>query len=211
MTRVSRIMAVVLAVALAAPARADDFSVALAEAAAGRHGAAAAVFRRLAEEGDAEAAHNLAILFQTGRGVPQNLTEAAFWAWQARLSGIAASQSLIARIMPELPDDRRAAVAARLEANWRPLAQGGDGAAMLSLAAILLHARPEPDASEAHAWQSMAAALDVPGALAARDATLAMIPREDRLTVQDAALARFVDWCATHEKHPPAACLATGG
>lgn len=207
------VSALVLAgcMALAGPVLADPFKAALAEAAAGRHGAAAALFRELAAKGDPEAAHNLAVLFHTGRGVPQNHPEAAFWAWQARLSGVAAAQALIDRLMPLLPDDRRSALATRLEAAWQPLAEQGDGAAMLALATILVVVRPEPDATGAHAWRSVAAALDVPGAVAARDASLSAMDDAARLTAQDVALERFLDWCARQADAAPPACAAVNG
>jgi TPR repeat protein len=193
---------------LATPTDADVFGTAMAEAAAGNYGAAAAGFHKLAEKGDAEAAHNLAILFASGRGLPQNSVEAAFWAWRARLAGLLQAAPLANHLMQDLTADRQAMVADRLEAALAPAAEAGDGAAMLALAAVLSAVRPQPDTATAHAWQSIAAALDVPGSIAARNATLEATAPEHRQKAQDQALTAFQGWCGRQAPKAPAACSA---
>jgi uncharacterized protein len=188
------------------PVWADPFATALADAAAGRHGAAAAGFHALALQGDAEAAYNLALLFMSGQGLPQNRTEASFWAWQARLAGLAQARLLLQRLTPQLDKAGQQSVADRLEARLSPLAAAGDGAAILSLAAVLHHVRPTPDLKQAYAWQSIAAALDVPGAVAARDATLRLIAPADRAQAESGALAAFQAWCQNRAAAMPPAC-----
>jgi hypothetical protein len=193
--------------ALAADALATDpFAAAMADAAAGQHGAAAAGFHRLAQQGDGVAAHNLALLFMTGQGVPRHHEEAAFWAWSARLAGVTQAQTLVARLMPELDTAAQQRLADRLEAVLTPQATTGDGAAMLALAAVLGHLRPRPDAVAAHNWQSIAAALDVPGAAAARDATLATMDSTRQRQAEAAAMAAFAQWCAAQGQSAPAGC-----
>lgn len=206
---VSRLPAVLLPMLMALPGamQADPFEDALRAADEGRYGEAAAVFHSLALSGDGAAAHNLAALFATGRGLPQNDTEALYWAWRARLSGVQVVQILLDRLWPPLDLTRKDAIAVRLAADLQPLADAGDGAAMLELAAVLGVVRPKPDTKAAYAWQSIAAALEVPGAQAARDATLSTFAPADRSAVQDAALAAFRDWCARQEgEKRPAAC-----
>lgn len=192
---------------LATPAGADDFEKAMSDAAAGNYGEAAAGFHKLALTGDPEAAHNLAILFASGRGLPQNSVEAAFWAWRARLAGLRQAAPLVIQLMQDLTAERQATVATRLEETLTPDAEAGDGAAMLALAAVHSAARPEPDFATAHAWQSIAAALDVPGAIAARNATLESTAPEHRQKVQDQAMTAFKDWCGRQAQNAPAACV----
>ncbi|NEX45266.1 sel1 repeat family protein [Rhodobacter sp. ETT8] len=203
-----RLSLVLLPLVLNAPSPvwADGFEAAVAASREGRHGEAAAVFHDLARAGDAEAAFNLALLFATGVGLPQNRTEAAYWAWRARLADVRAADGLLARIWPLEDTARRDAIAQRLEADFLPLAQSGDGAAMLQLAAVLTVVREKPDLLRAHAWQSIAAALDVPGAVGARDATLAALPAPDKVRAQDEALIAFRDWCIAQDKPQAAAC-----
>jgi uncharacterized protein len=206
--RIARIPMLVLPLLLAMPAltRADPFDSALRASDEGRHGEAAAAFHALAMAGDGAAAYNLAALFATGRGIPQNETEALYWAWRARLAGVAQASALLGRLWPPPEAARRKAIADRLEAALLPLAEAGDGAAMLQLAAVLGVVRGAPDHRAAHAWQSIAATLNVPGAFAARDATLAGFPPAERAAVQDGALAAFRSWCERHEGNRPAAC-----
>ena len=187
-------------------ARADPFREALEAADAGRYGAAAAGFFSLARSGDGEAAYNLAVLYATGRGVPQNSTEAAFWALKAELTGLTGAGGLRRKLMDPLPQETRDAIAARTEAELTPAAQSGDGAAMLALAAIAASVRSAPDPVAAHAWQSIAAALDVPGAVPAREASLAMIPPAEHPAAQDRARLAFIDWCAARAEAAPPNC-----
>jgi uncharacterized protein len=200
--------AVISLVILATPVGADVFEKAMADAADGNYGEAAAGFHKLALTGDTEAAHNLAILFASGRGLPQNSTEAAFWAWRARLAGLRQTAPLVTQLMQDLTAESQAAVAIRLEETLTPDAEAGDGAAMLALAAVHTAVRPKPDFATAHAWQSIAAALDVPGAIAARNATLEATAQEDRQKVQDQAMTAFKDWCGRQAQNAPAACVA---
>ena len=188
-------LALIAALAVPPMALADPFAAALADAAAGRHGQAAAGFHALAQTGDAEAAYNLAVLFLTGQGVPQNQPEAAYWAWRARLGGVPQAEVLVARLTDQLDAEARHVLAGRLEAALTPQARAGDGAAMLSLAAVMLHLRPTPDAVQAHAWQSIAAALDVPGAVEARDAGLRAMDSAHRRAAEAGAMVAFQTWC----------------
>jgi uncharacterized protein len=208
--RIAPLSFVLVPMLLAMPAGADPFDDALRAAAEGRHGEAAAAFHGLALTGDGAAAFNLAALFATGRGIPQNDTEAAYWAWRARLAGVGAAQPLLNRLWPPPEEIRQQSISDRLEADLLPLAEAGDGAAMLQLAAVLGVVRALPDPRAAHAWQSIAAALDVPGAIAARDATLAAFAPADRAGVQDDALEAFRNWCDRQVAERPAACGVLG-
>lgn len=193
------------------PGWADGFEAALQASTEGRHGEAAAAFYSLANDGDGAAAYNLALLFATGRGVPQNRREALYWVWRARLEGIPAAPDLLDRLWPSAGPALRKDIADRLELYVRPHAESGDGAAMLQLAAVLTVVRPKPDPVAAHGWQSIAAALDVPGAIAARDQTLMSLPEVDRAKAQDYALAQFGDWCQSQPDHRPPACTILTG
>ena len=204
----TRVAAILLPLLMMAPpqALADPFDAALRASAEGRHSDAAAAFHVLALGGDGAAAYNLALLFATGRGIPQNDTEALYWAWRARLADVQAASALLARLWPPFDTDRRNDIASRLERDVLPLAKAGNGSAMLQLAAIQSVVRDTPDLVSAHTWQSIAAALDVPGAVAARDATLAALPAADRALAQDQALAAFAVWCESQHLARPATC-----
>lgn len=58
----------------------------------GDYTAAEKQFRKAAEQGDASAQHNLAIMYDTGKGVPQDDAEARRWYFKAAEQGYADSQ-----------------------------------------------------------------------------------------------------------------------
>ena len=196
--------------AFADPVTDDPFAAAMAEAAAGRHGAAAAGFHDLALQGDATAAHNLALLLMTGRGVPRHHEEAAFWAWTAQLAGVTQAQAVVRQLMPGLDVAAQDRLATRLEAALTPRAEAGDGAAMLALAVVLMHLRPLPDPVAGYGWQSIAAALDVPGAIAAREATLGAMDQARQREAEAAAWQAFARWCAGRGAAAPVGCAVVG-
>lgn len=201
-------LALVLAPCVDAAEGGDRFTEALNAASQGDHGRAAVLFHDLAQHGDGEAAYNLAVLFASGNGVPQNTELALYWAWRARLEQVDLAKDLINRLHPKATQDSQASIAAKLVAALTPNAAAGDGAAMLQVAAVLAHVQPEPDLTGAYGWQSLAAMLDVPGAVSARDATYARIAETDRAGAQQTALQQATSWCAekraAQDTAPPA-------
>ena len=76
------ILGALLCVILAAPALAGPFEDALALIAADKRGDYETVLkllRPLAEQGDDESQYNLGVMYEDGRGVPQDYTEAVKW------------------------------------------------------------------------------------------------------------------------------------
>ena len=161
----------------------------------GRTAEAAAIYRDIAEGGDGPAQYNLALLYLTGRGVPQSHRDALFWAWRARLSGVDKAPALIARMAEVTTDDLRKELADRLIAALQPRIDAGEGRAMLELSAVYLEVLPEADLTKGLVWQALAAALDVPGAAEARDITGARMPAEDRLTAEAEAVKTLSGLC----------------
>jgi TPR repeat protein len=195
------------AVLLAAhAAHADPFEAALDDVTQGRHAAAAVAFHALADTGDATAAHNLAVLFALGKGVPQSHIEASYWALTAFLKGLNRAAPLSDALLAELSERERIALAERLETRFAPSAQSGDGPSMLALAIILALLRPVPDVVAAYSWQSIAAAIDTPGAARAREQTRKMLPADARPEAEAQAKAAFLAWCAGRADDAPAQC-----
>lgn len=64
---------------LSAAVKAQDFDAGLEAARAGDYATALAEWRPLAEQGNANAQHNLGVMYDFGRGVPQDVAEAARW------------------------------------------------------------------------------------------------------------------------------------
>lgn len=183
----------------AVPAVAAEDDV-LADAAAairdGRPAEAAALYRSLAEANDGPGQYNLALLYLTGRGLPQSHRDALYWAWRARLSGVPEAPALIARMAGVTTPDLRKELATRLSEALQPRIDTGEGRAMLELSGVYLEVLPEPDLKQGLVWQALAAALDVPGAAEARDTTGARLSAEDRLAAEAEAVKTLQDLCA---------------
>lgn len=157
---------------------------------------AAAIFDRMAQAGDADAQFNMALLFDTGVGVPQNDREAIYWAWRARLAGVAQARVLLEKLAPVTTPTLRKEVSDRLLADLTPRIQAGEGRAMLEKSAVLQDLLEKPDVEGAYVWQTLAAALGTPNATAARDATLRLIAPDKRAAAQDRAMAELKSLCA---------------
>ncbi len=77
--RALTLMAAALAVTLAAPAGAQSVKAGVEAWQQGDYGRATAIWRVLADKGDADAAFNLGQAYRLGRGVSANASEAATW------------------------------------------------------------------------------------------------------------------------------------
>jgi TPR repeat protein len=179
----------------AVAAEEDALSAAAAAIREGRAAEAAAMYRDVAEDGDGAAQYNLALLYLTGRGVPQSHRDALFWAWKARLSGVAEAPALIARMAEVTTPELRKELAQRLIDTLQPRIDKGEGRAMLELAAVYLEVLPEPDLTKGLVWQALAAALEVPGAAEARETTGETLTAKDRLAAEAEAVSTLSDLC----------------
>jgi uncharacterized protein len=187
-----------LILALATPATVaaqDPFPAALQAAQTGQMGQAAVIFHALAADGNGPAQYNLAVLFLNGSGVPQSTRDALYWAWRARLSGVAQAQALIAQLGETVSDDLRATTAARITADLDAAIRAGDGRAMLQLSVVLTELAPLPDLESAYIWQAISAALQTPNAAQGRDATFARLSPDARINAQDKAMEMLSGLC----------------
>ena len=76
----------------AAPARAQNYNAGRAALTAGDFTAALGHFRPLAQRGHARAQHDLALMYEYGRGITQSDVEAVKWYEMAARQGVAAAQ-----------------------------------------------------------------------------------------------------------------------
>ena len=104
----------------AAPTVPTAFDAAVAAYRAGDVGAAFAQFLILARAEMPQAQFNLALLYRQGEGVPQNRREALYWAWRARIGGVAQAGALVSDLLADVSADQRdrlVAVLAKAEAS----------------------------------------------------------------------------------------------
>lgn len=187
--------------------RGSDFAAAMAAIEAGDAATAVALFGDLAAAGDPAAQLNLAVLTARGEGVPQNDAAAAYWAWRARLGGLAAAVSASDHLTGRLGPEARAALARRLRDDLSAIAETGSAWAFLGMARVELALAERPDPARAYAAAALAAALDVRGAAALRDALAVDLTQAARSAAQAEAAALFAGWCARTTR-APASCAA---
>ena len=96
-----RILALLVAASLFAPARADLFTAQLAYQ-MGDYERASKDYRELAELGQPQAQFNLAIMYAKGQGVRQSELNAYAWATLAAEGGLAQGQALAEELRPQL-------------------------------------------------------------------------------------------------------------
>lgn len=197
-----RTLALILALAPALP-QAATLSDAMQAYAEGRAGEAAAQFYTLAQTGNARAQFNLALLFYSGAGVPENHSRAFEWAWRAKLHGLAEAGSLLTKIGDDIPDEVRDELADRLREELLLEVHAANTRAIIAVAIIENELRAEPDLIEVYVWYSLAVALGHAGAEPLRDKTFAGLASEDRIAAQEASIDRLGALCSQTSKALP--------
>lgn len=186
---------VLLAVAVAAPVSASDdidtSNTTFAEAIQAvkdrdfRH--AIKLFRLQAEQNQHDAQYNLALLFEAGKGAPQNFSEALVWAWSAKLGGIEASDDLAEDLLDMLPEDAVDDVREKVKQRLEDRIDAGNAPAVYQLAQYHLEIVEEPDFEMAYIWYSISTAIGLPGSLEARDDARGNVDDEKIAELQDKA------------------------
>ena len=148
-------------------------------------------FEPLANAGDHRAQFNLATLLKSGRGKPQNYTEALKWATLARIGGISRALALSETLAEFVPEGDQNAIWDDVEAQLLRFLDEGDRNVILQYALFNLEVLPEPNLETALKWQLIGAALDIDGAADARDETAAQLTQDVILQVQQETTALF--------------------
>lgn len=145
-------------VLLALPAHGADFEKGMAAAEAGDFATALAEWAPLAEEGDARAQFNMAVLYDNGYGVEKDLAEAAKWFRLAAEQGLAMAQFNLGYMYATGQGMERDIKEAAIW-YWRAADQGLP-VAQFNLATLYLSPRSLPqDYINAYMWLEVAAAL----------------------------------------------------
>jgi TPR repeat protein len=124
--------------------------------------------KALADQGDAQAQFNLALMYYEGEGVPQDYAEAIKWFRKGAEQGLAAAQYNLALMYYEgegVPQDYAEAI------KWfRKAAEQGLAAAQFTLALMYATGQGVPqDYVESYVWNSLAAASGFEDAIHNRD------------------------------------------
>jgi uncharacterized protein len=157
------VAAIVLVSAFAAPVTAGTFEDAIDAHARGDNAKALRLIRPLANDGDATAQYNLALMYMTGRGVQLDYTAAAIWFRKAAEQGYAFAQSNLGTLYRDgrgVPENDAEAVV------WfRKAADQGDPVAQFLLGGQYATGQGVArDYAEAFLWFQKAAAQGHPAA-----------------------------------------------
>ena len=154
-------LAVVMLVALTTPIQAQDalpaFSEGLAAYESGDYAAAVRVWRIHAARGEAKAQYNLGVMYDNGKGVPEDNAEAVKWWRLSAKQGDADAQYNLGVMYDNgkgVPEDNAEAVK-----WWRLAAEQGNAKARNNLGYMYDEGKGVPqDYVRAHMWFNLAAA-----------------------------------------------------
>src|SRR3982751_4637737 len=146
---------------------------------------AVAIWRPLAEKGDADAAFNLGQAYRLGRGVPTNLAAAQTWFQRAAAKGHLDAQTTLGLMLFE-NGDRAGGV------RWlRPAAEKGDARALLIYGTALFNGDGvKQDPILGYAYVSRAAAQGLAPAQATLEQLNQILPLEQRKKALGIAMAK---------------------
>ena len=130
-------------------------------------------------------------MLKSGRGKPQNYTEALKWATLARIGGISRAFDLSETLAEFVPQGDQEAIWDDVEAQLLRFLDEGNRNVILQYALFNLEILPEPNLEIALKWQLIGAALDIDGAAEARDETAAELTQDIILEVQKETTTMF--------------------
>ncbi len=158
--------------ALAAPVNAGPFEDGMRAYVKGDYAVALKLWQPLAEQGDAQAQHNLGMMYESGQGVPKDDNKAVEWYRKAAEQGHANAQYSLDSMQENgqgvLQDNTKAFKDGEAAAQrgdyatalqlWRPLAEQGHARAQVNLGHMYSKGRGVPlDDAEAVKWYRIAA------------------------------------------------------
>ena len=150
---------IVAGASIAEDTKEPDFVAAADAFQNGNYVDAAIRFRNLAENKNATAQYNYAMLVYKGVGAPSDFEEAWYWSWMARLAGIEKAVELSDQIAGELGLEHEETLLRRLRSTFEKDALQGDATALSNMAIFLSEAQTDPDLSECYVWALVAQAL----------------------------------------------------
>jgi hypothetical protein len=159
---------IILVSSFTAPAVAGPLEDAVAARNRGDYATALRLFRPLADQGVANAQHNLGVMYRDGRGVPQNYSEAVRWFRLAADRGLVDSQFNLGLMYDKgqgVPQNDVEAL------RWyRKAADQGHARAQSNLGVMYADARGVPqDYVRAYKWFNLSAAQGNQNAVKGRD------------------------------------------
>ena len=157
----------------------------------GRYREAIDGFEVLAENNESDAQYNMALLLKSGRGRPQNYSQALKWGWLAMLGNIELADKLVDEIKDIIPEPAQNNIRTEVKKFIQTLAETGDHVAILQMGDYFLRVPENPEYQDAYLWFVIAAAFQIEGSMSRRDKVQKELEGKDILKVQGKALEVF--------------------
>ena len=157
----------------------------------GRYKEAIDAFEVLAENNEADAQYNMALLLKAGRGRPQNYYQALKWGWLAMLGNIELADKLVDEIKDIIPEPAQKNIRAEVKKYIQTRAETGNHVAISQMGDYFLRVPENPEYKDAYLWFVIATAFQIEGSMSRRDKVQKELEGKDILKVQGKALEVF--------------------
>ncbi len=157
----------------------------------GNYREAIEIFESLAEENEADAQYNVALLLKSGRGRPQNYKDSLKWGWLALLGNIDEAEKLVDEIKDLMPEPALKDIRNQVKNYIKARAELGNFTAILQMGDYFLKIPETPDYKEAYLWFVIAAAFQIEDSISKRDDVQKELEGKDILKIQSKALEVF--------------------
>ena len=156
-----------------------------------RYSEAIDLFEVLAENNEADAQYNIALLLKSGRGRPQNYKESLKWGLLALLGNIEVAEELVDEIKDIMPAPDLRAIRIEVKEYIQIRADAGDKAAIYQMGDYFLKVPEDPQYKDAYLWFVVAAAFQIGDSTERRDRVEKELEGKDILKFQSKALDVF--------------------
>ncbi len=157
----------------------------------GRYLEALDIFELLAENNEADAQYNLALLLKSGKGKPQNFQASLKWGWLALLGKIEAADKLVDEIKEIVPEPVLRSIRKEVKNFVKTKAEAGDRLAISQMGDYFLLIPENPEYKDAYLWFLIASAFQIDDGIARRDKTQKELEGKDIVSIQSKALEIF--------------------
>lgn len=151
------------------------------------------IFEVLAENNEADAQYNIALLLKSGRGKPQNFTGSLKWAWLALLGDIEEAEKLVDEIKELIPEQLVKNIRNEVKQYILTRAEAGNKVAISQMGDYFLVIPENPEYKDAYLWYVIAAAFQLEGSIASRDKVQKELEGKDIVKMQSKALEVFTN------------------
>ena len=157
------------------------------------------IFEVLAENNEADAQYNLALLLKSGRGRPQNFQASLKWAWLALLGKIEAADKLVDEVKEIMPEPSLRNIRKEVKDFIQTKAEAGDRLAISQMGDYFLIIPENPEYKDAYLWFLIASAFQIEDGIVRRDKAQKELEGKDIVLIQSKALEIFNNISQTME------------